>query len=104
MMASCGPALRNSLANIIIRNISARTISAAITNTWFSIKWTVSSLAPSGLPQRVAREFIPRAHVGNSLLVAGYDYFGALRNGRSGFGPRARYAARAALGIDQLAD
>src|SRR5438093_4769589 len=76
MIASCGPALRNSLANIAIKNKIARIIRAAITNTWFCIN---ADLPPQlTFHFGVAREFLPRADVGNAFFVARDDHFGAL--------------------------
>src|ERR1035438_2903619 len=104
MIASCGPALRNSLANIIIRNISAKTISAAIIYTWFSIT-SISPLRPVlGPLLHVTREFFPRANVSESLLVAGDYDLGALGDGGARFGTRAGYAARATLYVNQFSD
>src|SRR5947208_3200438 len=98
MMASCGPAFRNSLANMAIRNSSANTIRPAMTNIWFSINGILLLI----LQLEVAGQFIPRTNVGDALFIPGDHDFGAFRDGGAGFGTCAGDAARATLCVNQF--
>src|ERR1022692_2008734 len=105
MIASCGPALRNSLANIAIRKIIARIIRPAITIVGFScinLDFSLARVASPLLQFQVARWVFPGADVRDSFFVACDHNLGALGNQRAVLTARAGDAAGSFLGIDQL--
>src|SRR5690242_13647462 len=100
MIASCGPALRNSLAKIVRMKNTANSAKPITTAFSVSIQWSSPLTPESGL--NVTAQFVPRTDVSDALLISRDYDFGALRNRDAGFGAGAGYPARAGLRIDQL--
>src|ERR1022692_1319353 len=105
MIASCGPALRNSLANIAIRKMIARIIRPAMTIVGFScinLDFSLARVASPLLQLQVARGVYPGLDVRNSFFIARDHYLGALGNLGAILAACATDAAGSFLGIDQL--
>src|SRR5260370_41851539 len=103
MSASCGPALRYSLANMAKIKNSVRIARPAMTTAFCvrSIQGVLLSTPETCV--QVAGQLVERPDVGDALFVARDHNFCAFRNRGTAFGARAGDAACARLGVDELA-
>src|SRR5690348_10689132 len=83
--ASCGPALRNNLANTVMMNNTARILMPATTGIYgspniqppFLPAWTGCVVLQSEIFARLSSELVPPPHIGDALVVAFDHYFRA---------------------------